>query len=203
MPRLVVKLLLLDQTDRLLLIHARDPRNGTCCWYPVGGGVEQGESIQDAAAREAHEETGLRRLPLGQHIWRRDHIYRFNGRIIPVHEEWLLHRIEHFQPAPSQLTDDESETIVGFDWWNSRPRNDHRDRLSATARQADQHPSWSRTPQGSDRHQRTRSRDLINPRLKRILDRASRHWAADADRYCNNPAQSTQLSCSGSRSIIE
>ncbi|GAB3911729.1 hypothetical protein GCM10011575_48220 [Microlunatus endophyticus] len=118
MPRLAVKLLLLDQTDRLLLIHARDPKAGTYCWYPVGGGVEEGESLQDAAAREAYEETGLRHLPQGQHVWRRDHVYRFNGRIIPVHEKWLLHRIEHFQPAPSELTDAESQTIVGFDWWN-------------------------------------------------------------------------------------
>ncbi|MEU4294099.1 NUDIX hydrolase [Kribbella sp. NPDC026596] len=65
MARLAVKLLLLDEDDRLLLIHARDPRTQAECWYPVGGGVEPGETVQVAAAREAYEETGLVDLPLG------------------------------------------------------------------------------------------------------------------------------------------
>jgi 8-oxo-dGTP pyrophosphatase MutT (NUDIX family) len=53
--RLAVKLLLLDADDRLLLIHAKDPRAALECWYPVGGGVEPGESLHEAATREAYE----------------------------------------------------------------------------------------------------------------------------------------------------
>lgn len=118
MPRLAVKLLLLDPEDRLLLIHSRDTVSRAECWYPVGGGVEPGESLQEAAQREAHEETGINSLPSGQHVWRRDHTYHYNGQTMAVREEWLLHRVARFQPAPTALTANESQTIIGFRWWN-------------------------------------------------------------------------------------
>ncbi|HXH80423.1 NUDIX domain-containing protein [Nocardioides sp.] len=87
MPRLTVKLLLLDEQDRLLLIHSSDPRSGEECWYPVGGGIEPGETTQQAAAREAAEETGLVGLAPGAPVWTRDHTYRYDGREVDVSEE--------------------------------------------------------------------------------------------------------------------
>jgi 8-oxo-dGTP pyrophosphatase MutT (NUDIX family) len=112
MPRQTVKLLLLDEHDRLLLIRSRNH-----CWYPVGGGIEPGESLQEAAAREAYEETGLRDLPTGTRVWRRDHTYEYDDHRYDVHEEWLLHRINHFTPAPAALTPYEARTILAFHWW--------------------------------------------------------------------------------------
>ncbi|MFI5697482.1 NUDIX hydrolase [Kribbella sp. NPDC051586] len=120
MPRLAVKLILLDADDRVLLIHAKDPKSQAECWYPVGGGVEPGESLQTAAAREAYEETGLVDLPAGTPVWRRDHRYEFDGQAFDVHEEWLLHRVDHFAPAPAGLTAYESRTILGFRWWRAQ-----------------------------------------------------------------------------------
>jgi 8-oxo-dGTP pyrophosphatase MutT (NUDIX family) len=112
-----VKLLLLDEDDRLLLIHAKDPQTQAECWYPVGGGIEPGETLQDAAAREAYEETGLADLPPGLPVWRRDHTYEFDGRAIEVHEKWLMHTVDRFDPAPAQLTESEARSILGFRWW--------------------------------------------------------------------------------------
>ena len=60
---MTVKLVLLDESDRMLLINAADPSSGELHWYPVGGGVEAGESLQEAACREAREEVGLLSLP--------------------------------------------------------------------------------------------------------------------------------------------
>ncbi len=117
MPRLTVKLLLLDEQDRLLLIHSSDARTGQECWYPVGGGIEPGETAQQAAAREASEETGLVGLSPGVPVWTRDHTYAYDGREVEVSEEWLLHRVQHFDPAPTALSDYESRTIKGFRWW--------------------------------------------------------------------------------------
>ena len=117
--RMTVKLLLLDEEDRVLLIHATDPRTGQESWYPVGGGVEPGESLQRAAGREAHEETGLTDLPLGTPVWTRDHTYEFDGRTMQVHEDWLLHSVRHFDPAPARLSDYERRTVLGFRWWRA------------------------------------------------------------------------------------
>ena len=119
MVRLAVKLLLLGADDRLLLIHAKDPRAALECWYPVGG-VEPGESLHEAAAREAYEETGLTTLPPGRHVWRRDHTYEYDGRVVPVHEEWLLHKVNHFEPVPAKLSRYETRSILGFRWWQSQ-----------------------------------------------------------------------------------
>lgn len=120
MVRLAVKLLLLDADDRLLLIHAKDQRAALECWYPVGGGVELGESLHEAATREAYEETGLTALPPGRHVWRRDHTYEYDGRVVPVHEEWLLHKVNHFEPVPAKLSHHETRSILGFRWWRSQ-----------------------------------------------------------------------------------
>ena len=119
MPRASVKLLLLDERDRVLLVHAADPRTGRRSWYPVGGGVDDGESLVDAARREAYEETGLAGLPHGVHVWTREHTYRFDGRTVEVHEDWLLHRVTHFDPAPAQLSDYEARTVLGLRWWSA------------------------------------------------------------------------------------
>jgi 8-oxo-dGTP pyrophosphatase MutT (NUDIX family) len=110
---------LLDEENRVLLIHSKDPRSGEHYWYPVGGGVEPGESLQQAAAREAHEETGLEDLPTGSLVWTRDHTYQFDGRVVDVHEEWLLHSVQHFQPVPANLSDYETSSVSGFRWWRA------------------------------------------------------------------------------------
>ena len=114
---MTVKLLLLDEDDRVLLIRSTDRRSGAPCWYPVGGGVEAGESLQQAARREAHEETGLSSLSVGSPVWTRDHTYQYDGRSVEVHEDWLLHKVPHFDPRPVGLSEYETKTIAGFRWW--------------------------------------------------------------------------------------
>lgn len=115
---MTVKLLLLDEQDRVLLIRAADTPTGRQWWYPVGGGVESGESLQQAASREAHEETGLVELPEGTLVWTRDHTYQYDGRSLDVHEDWLLHSVRYFDPVPTDLSKYEADSILGFRWWH-------------------------------------------------------------------------------------
>jgi 8-oxo-dGTP pyrophosphatase MutT (NUDIX family) len=57
--RPAVRVVCLDQRQRLLLLRWRDPADGSYVWEPPGGGVEPGEQPIDAARRELQEETGL------------------------------------------------------------------------------------------------------------------------------------------------
>jgi hypothetical protein len=52
-------------------------------------------------------------------VWTRDHTYEYGGRTVEVHEDWLLHRVQHFDTQPARLSAYESKTIVGFRWWGA------------------------------------------------------------------------------------
>lgn len=69
--RRTARVLLLDPGGRILLMKGRLPGDpqAPSVWFTVGGGVEAGETIHEAAAREIVEETGLSDARLGPLVW--------------------------------------------------------------------------------------------------------------------------------------
>ena len=61
------RVILLDGEGRILLMKGRLPSDPTApgAWFTVGGGVDPGETLAQAAAREIVEETGLTDARLG------------------------------------------------------------------------------------------------------------------------------------------
>jgi len=112
-------MLLLDQSDRLLLLRGDEVPGGESIWFPVGGGIEDGEDAVTAGLREIDEETGRREVRMGPEVWRRRHLYSWRGTQTDTHERWFVARTQHFTPSPQALTEEEKSYITGFRWWTA------------------------------------------------------------------------------------
>lgn len=117
MVRHSVQVLLFDEGDRVLLLQSADPDSSSTLWRPVGGGIEAGETVQDAARREVAEETGLPDLELGPELWHRRHLYTWLGKRWDSRERWFLARVDHFAPTEAGMTEQEARHHLEHRWW--------------------------------------------------------------------------------------
>ena len=116
--RRVARVVLLDPEDRVLLMHGHEPDDPSdTWWFTPGGGLEVGESREEAARRELAEETGITRVDLGPVLWRRICSFPFDGRRWDQDEWYFLGRTEQTAAAPSDLTELELRSVGGLRWW--------------------------------------------------------------------------------------
>jgi ADP-ribose pyrophosphatase YjhB (NUDIX family) len=112
--RLTAQLVLLDPADRILLFRREDDE-GVGFWGPVGGGIESGESAEEAVLREAREETGLD-VALGPEIWHRQHAFSWRGEPQIVQERWFLGRAPTAEISTAGWSPNEIRTITDHAW---------------------------------------------------------------------------------------
>lgn len=80
--RVSARVLLIDETSRVLLVSSRDPDDGVLVWYAPGGRIEDGEDVRTAALREIEEEAGIVLDDVTGPIWERRFPHTFDGRFI-------------------------------------------------------------------------------------------------------------------------
>jgi 8-oxo-dGTP pyrophosphatase MutT (NUDIX family) len=108
------RVILVDRSGRLLLFQSED------FWFTPGGGIEDGESITDAAVRELWEETGLRIEPdqLGPIVAETSGYADLGWARGRFHDSFYFHCApDGFAVDTSGWLPLEASTMSGHRWW--------------------------------------------------------------------------------------
>lgn len=91
-PVAAVGALVTQGDGRLLMVRrARDPGKGK--WGLPGGFVDRDETVEEAMAREVHEETGLR-IARSEYLMSYPNSYNYRDVIVPVIDVFYLCEVE-------------------------------------------------------------------------------------------------------------
>jgi 8-oxo-dGTP pyrophosphatase MutT (NUDIX family) len=116
--RQAARVILLDADNRVYLMFFAPGREGAGVWITPGGGLDPGETFEQAAARELWEELGLRDLELGPCVWLRSHTSEYMGRPIEQQERFFVVRIDAYDLGSHVNHDEwERDRITSQRWW--------------------------------------------------------------------------------------
>ena len=116
--RQAVRALLLTPEELVLLVRFEFPTRTV--WALPGGGLEAGEDHLTALRRELVEEVGLDDVPIGPHVWNREHIIAFEDGMWDGQQDRVhLVRTAHFDPRPALSWEQlRAERLHEIRWWS-------------------------------------------------------------------------------------
>jgi predicted amidohydrolase len=119
--REAVRVLVLDDDTRALLVCFTTELGRASWWAPPGGGLQAGESHVAAARRELAEELDRSDLVLGPSIGWRTHTFWWDRMTswVTQRERWLLCRTSAFDVADTHVAGLRSENITEVRWWSA------------------------------------------------------------------------------------
>ena len=117
--RRVVRAVMLTPDRHVLLMRVQEPKSGNEFWVTPGGGLEPGESDEDALRREVAEETGATRFSVDRLVLTRRVEFTWDNRDYSQREYFYRVQTDRFEPVldgnPAQ---GEASAFREFRWWS-------------------------------------------------------------------------------------
>jgi ADP-ribose pyrophosphatase YjhB (NUDIX family) len=99
--------------------HKKGPLSGQVFWATPGGGVDEGETYEDAARRELFEEVGLRIEHTGPQIAQRTAIFALpSGEMVEADERYFIIEVDQLAVSNENWTEHEREVMAAHLWWS-------------------------------------------------------------------------------------
>lgn len=116
------RLLIIDPENRVLLfrfVFRRGALAGQDYWATPGGGVEPGETFEQAAIRELREETGIRVESVDPPIAEREFLLTLpDGEQVMAQERFFVIGVENAALSTDGWTSDERDVMASSKWWS-------------------------------------------------------------------------------------
>ena len=115
--RPAARLIVLNERDDILLLRLEG--NGGPLWITPGGGLQIGETYEQAALRELEEETGIEVDQLGPWVWKGAHLWRGRHKTYRRIGRFYLVRLRHTPKVNiAGLSGLEARLTTEYRWWS-------------------------------------------------------------------------------------
>jgi len=115
------RLLVINENHQILLFqftHTNDALAGQSHWATVGGGLEEGETFEQAACRELYEELGVVRQNVDTHVATRNFEMMLPSAEVVISDERLfIVFIKNEEVNTANCSEHEKLVISKSRWW--------------------------------------------------------------------------------------